>query len=177
MDNVNLIWMQSNNGVIGCDGQLPFKIPEDIKRFKELTMGGIVVMGRKTWESLPSAYRPLPGRYNVVLTNNRDYVADEHPYVEVIHDLEDFLIRHRAKKIWVIGGAEVYHQAIRHAKSLYVTRVLSSAIGDALAPVIQEDVFRCTAQTAILHSEHSGEAFRYEQWVRHRVIRYTKVNK
>ena len=73
---VGLIWAQSTSGVIGRDNGIPWRLPEDQARFKELTMGHTVVMGRLTWESLPAKVRPLPGRRNVVVTRQADYVAD-----------------------------------------------------------------------------------------------------
>jgi dihydrofolate reductase len=82
---VGLIWAQSTSGVIGRDGGIPWRLPEDQARFKELTMGHTVVMGRLTWESLPAKVRPLPGRRNVVVTRQADYMADG----EVVTTLED----------------------------------------------------------------------------------------
>jgi dihydrofolate reductase len=78
---VGLIWAQSTSGVIGRDGTIPWHLPEDLARFKTLTMGHTVVMGRRTWDSLPARFRPLPGRRNVVLTRNRGFDA---PGAEVV---------------------------------------------------------------------------------------------
>jgi dihydrofolate reductase len=98
---VRLVWAQSAGGVLGMDGRLPWHLPEDLRRFRELTLGSTVVMGRRTWESLPARVRPLPGRKNVVLTRQADYVA---PGAEVVTSLENVL----TLDAWVIGGAEVY---------------------------------------------------------------------
>ena len=95
---VGLIWAQSTSGVIGRDGGIPWRLPEDQARFKELTLGHTVVMGRLTWESLPKKVRPLPGRRNVVLTRQADYMADG---AEVMTTLEDALTD---DETWVIGG-------------------------------------------------------------------------
>ena len=73
---MGLIWAQSSSGVIGRDGGIPWQLPEDLVRFKDVTMGHTVVMGRRTWESLPAKVRPLPGRRNVVLTRQADYMAE-----------------------------------------------------------------------------------------------------
>ena len=86
MSDLTLIWAQSSSGVIGRGNSIPWHVPEDMARFKELTMGHTVIMGRTTWESLPARFRPLPGRRNVVLTRHADYVADG---AEVVSSLED----------------------------------------------------------------------------------------
>lgn len=132
---VNLIWAQSTSGVIGRDGGIPWQVPEDMARFKELTMGHTVVMGRRTWESLPKRFRPLPGRRNVVLTRNQDYRADGADVVTSIGAaISD-------GNTWVIGGSEIYHLALPAATRCEVTVVdidLQVEDEDALAPVLGE---------------------------------------
>ena len=96
--DVGLIWAQSTSGVIGRDGSIPWDVPEDLIRFKELTVGRTVVMGRRTWESLPARFRPLPGRRNVVLTHQTDFMADG---ATVLQSLDDALTD---PDTWVIGG-------------------------------------------------------------------------
>jgi dihydrofolate reductase len=130
---VGLIWAQSTSGVIGRDGGIPWRLPEDLARFKDITMGHSVVMGRKTWESLPARYRPLPGRRNVVLTRNPHYVADG---AEVVTSIDAAL---GAQQTWVIGGSEIYHQALPAATLCEVTEVdidLHLEDDDALAPAL-----------------------------------------
>ncbi|KUH98154.1 dihydrofolate reductase [Mycolicibacterium acapulense] len=134
--NVGLIWAQSSSGVIGRNGGIPWRLPEDQARFKELTMGHTVVMGRRTWESLPAKVRPLPGRDNVVLTRRPDYAAEG---ARVVTSLEDALT---GDQIWVIGGNEVYALALPIATRCEVTEVdldLHREDDDALAPVLDED--------------------------------------
>jgi dihydrofolate reductase len=132
---VALIWAQSTSGVIGRDGGIPWQLPEDMARFKEFTMGHSVVMGRRTWESLPARFRPLPGRRNVVLTRNPDYRAEG---AEVLSSIEEALTD---SDTWVIGGAEIYHLAMPHASRCEVTEVsidLEPEDEDALAPMLDE---------------------------------------
>jgi dihydrofolate reductase len=132
---VGLIWAQSTSGVIGRDGRIPWRLPEDQARFKELTMGHTVVMGRLTWESLPARVRPLPGRKNVVLTRQADYMVDG---ADVVTTLEDALAD---DEIWVIGGAHIYALALPVATRCEVTEVeidLPREDGDAVAPVLDE---------------------------------------
>lgn len=132
---VGLIWAQSTSGVIGRDGGIPWHLPEDLARFKDVTMGHTVVMGRRTWESLPAKVRPLPGRRNVVLTRQADYMAHG---ATVVGDLEDALTD---EDTWVIGGSEIYHLALPLATRCEVTEVeidLRLEDDDALAPMLDE---------------------------------------
>lgn len=134
MSELNLIWAQSSSGVIGRDNGIPWQVPEDMARFKELTMGHTVVMGRLTWESLPARFRPLPGRRNVVLTRQVGYLADG---AEVFRFLDDVPL----EDAWVIGGSQIYGLALPLATRCEVTEVdvdLRMEDGDALAPVLDE---------------------------------------
>ncbi|MCB0930491.1 MAG: dihydrofolate reductase [Mycobacterium sp.] len=133
--SVSLIWAQSTSGIIGRDGGIPWRLPEDLAQFKRLTMGHAVVMGRRTWESLPPRFRPLPGRRNVVVTRNPDYRADG---AEVVTSMETALSE---SDTWVIGGAEIYHLALPAATRCEVTEVdidLRVEDEDALAPMLDE---------------------------------------
>jgi dihydrofolate reductase len=132
---VGLVWAQSPSGVIGRAGGIPWRLPEDLARFKELTMGHTVVMGRLTWESLPSRVRPLPGRRNVVVTRQADYMAEG---ATVVGSLDEALTD---DVTWVIGGGQVYAQALPFATRCEVTEVdveLPREDEDALAPVLDE---------------------------------------
>lgn len=128
----------AENGVIGREGEMPWKLSTDLKRFKAETMGKPVVMGRKTFESIG---RPLPGRLNIVVTRNPDWRAEG---VETVRSLDDALalarVRGRcmaaADEICVVGGGEIYRQAIDRADRLHVTHVLASIDGDTRFPAI-----------------------------------------
>jgi dihydrofolate reductase len=131
---LSLIWAQSSSGVIGRDNGIPWRLPEDMARFKELTMGHTVIMGRLTWESLPAKFRPLPGRRNVVVTRQADYMAEG---AEVVRSLEDAPL----DDAWVIGGSQIYGLALPLATRCEVTEVdidLRREDDDALAPVLDE---------------------------------------
>src|SRR5262245_62986385 len=110
-----MIWAQSTSGVIGRANGIPWQLPEDQARFKELTLGRSVVMGRLTWESLPAKVRPLPGRRNVVVTRQADYVADG---AIVVSSLDEALTE---DETWVIGGGEIYALALPIATRCEVT--------------------------------------------------------
>ncbi|MGY1644504.1 dihydrofolate reductase [Geodermatophilus sp. SYSU D00703] len=127
--SVALIWAQAPGGVIGADGALPWHLPEDLGLFRALTTGSTVVMGRRTWESLPGRFRPLPGRTNVVLTTDPSWAADgarrAGSVEEVLGDGGD---------LWVIGGGRVYAAFLPHADRLVVTDVDTQVDGDTWAP-------------------------------------------
>lgn len=129
---VGLIWAQSANGVIGSRGGLPWHLPEDLARFRRLTLNSTVVMGRVTWDSLPEAARPLRDRHNVVLTRQPGWAA---PGATVARSLTAALDA-APQDVWVIGGATVYAAAMPHADRLEVTELADSFEGDVHAPGI-----------------------------------------
>jgi dihydrofolate reductase len=139
MTVVGLVWAQSTSGVIGRGGDIPWRVPEDLARFKQETIGHTVVMGRRTWDSLPAGVRPLPGRRNVVLSRQTGFVADG---AEVVGSLEQaFANSGTEPETWVIGGAQIYSLALPHATRCEVTEVdvdLPRDDDDALAPVLDE---------------------------------------
>jgi len=124
-----MIWAQSRSGVIGADGGLPWRLPEDQAMFRELTLDSTVVMGRATWDSLPEKLRPLPRRRNVVLTRRPDWQA---PGAEVVHSPQEVLERY--PDCWVIGGAAVYEALLAHATRVVRTEVDEDFDGDTFAP-------------------------------------------
>jgi dihydrofolate reductase len=135
MTVVGLIWAQSTSGVIGRGGGIPWRVPEDQARFKELTMGHTVVMGRRTWESLPAKVRPLPGRRNVVLTRQTDFLAEG---AVVVQSLDAVLAD---PDIWVVGGEQIYTLAMPRASRCEITEVdidLPRDDGDVVAPQLDE---------------------------------------
>ena len=112
---IHLIFARARNGVIGKDNQLPWHLPEDMAFFKQKTAGGTVVMGRKTWDSLPPRFRPLPGRHNVVITRQAQWQPDPvTDKVSVAGDIAAALDTARAlgQPVWVIGGAQIYALAL-----------------------------------------------------------------
>jgi len=133
----------AENGVIGREGDMPWKLSSDLKRFKAETMGKPVVMGRKTFESIG---KPLPGRLNIVVTRNPDWRAEG---VETVRSLDDALTLARlrgrcmpANEICIVGGGEIYGQAIDRADRLHVTHVLASIDGDTRFPAIDPTMWR-----------------------------------
>ena len=121
--SVTLILAAAENGVIGKDGAIPWRIADDMKRFKALTMGKVVIMGRKTWDSLPR--KPLPGRDNVVVTRDPSWRAEG---ARVIHHVAEAF----AGKTMVIGGAEIYRAALPFADRIELTEIHGDFDGDAV---------------------------------------------
>ncbi|MEP6480740.1 MAG: dihydrofolate reductase [Rhodoglobus sp.] len=131
--SLGLIWAQGEGGVIGFGGAMPWHVPEDLAHFKEITLGGPVVMGRKTWDSLNPRFRPLPGRRNIVITRQQEWVADG---VEVAHSLKAALELVGIGPTWVIGGGQIFRESIALADRLEVTEINGRYEGDAHAPEI-----------------------------------------
>ena len=138
--SLSLIAAIARNNCIGSHGAIPWHIPEDIKHFKNLTMGKIVLMGRKTWESLPEKWRPLPNRTNLVITRQDGYVVPVG--VEVYHTVDEAVAAHPREEIMVIGGAEIYRQTIDRADTLYITHVEKLVEGDAFFPEINPSIWK-----------------------------------
>ncbi len=151
---LNLIFARARNGVIGNHNTLPWHLPEDLAHFKQTTLGQPVVMGRKTWESLPPKFRPLPGRTNIVVTRQSGWQAEG---ALVAHSLEQALEHCPADpQVWVIGGAEVYAQAMPLATRAVVTEIDADFEGDAFAPT-----FDSSWQEAERKSHVAANGLRY----------------
>jgi dihydrofolate reductase len=128
---VSIVVATDERGAIGRDGRLPWHLPDDLRRFKALTMGKPIVMGRKTWESIG---RPLPGRQNIVVTRQPGFQAAG---ATIVSSLEDALAAAaNAAEICVIGGAEVYRLALPHAQLIYLTRVHAMVEADTYFPPV-----------------------------------------
>ena len=129
---LHLIYARAANGVIGANNTLPWHLPEDLAHFKRHTLGCPVIMGRKTWDSLPPKFRPLPGRLNLVVTRQPDWQAQG---AQAAASLQDALAHcSDAPDAWVIGGAQIYGQALPLAHSVVVTEIDLQVPGDAFAP-------------------------------------------
>lgn len=140
---IALIWAMSENRVIGRDNQLPWYLPNDLQYFKRVTSGKPVIMGRKTYDSIG---KPLPNRTNIIITRDPNYQAEG---CQVVHSLDDAISLAQAQvaagggdEVIVMGGAEIYAQALPLADRLYVTLVHAHVAGDAEFPAIDFDAWR-----------------------------------
>ena len=132
--NLHLIYARARNGVIGKDNQMPWHLPEDLAHFKRVTLGQPVIMGRKTWDSLPARFRPLPGRLNIVVTRQTDWQANGALRAASIEDA--MRLCGDAPDAWIMGGAEIYSQAEPLASTAVVTEIDQDFEGDSFAPTL-----------------------------------------
>ena len=143
----------ARNGVIGRQGQLPWRIASDLKRFKAITMGKPIIMGRKTWESLPR--RPLPGRPNIVVTRDRHYLADGAAVVASIDEAVAEARRTASGEICVIGGSEIFREMLPMTERLYLTEVDLAPEGDVYFPPLDPKEWQETARET--HARRPGD--------------------
>jgi len=136
---VAIVVAHSANRVIGRDGALPWRLPSDLRRFRELTLGSTVLMGRRTFESLPDAFRPLPGRRNLVLSSDPGYRARG---AETFGSLDAALAACEGD-CFVIGGERTYREALPRCQRLYATEIDAEVEGDVLFPELDEAQWRC----------------------------------
>jgi dihydrofolate reductase len=154
---IGVEWAQSANGVIGRDGNLPWHLPEDMKHFRSLTAGATVLMGRRTWESLPPRFRPLPGRRNLVLSRTLQSGPEEG--FETFPDLRQALAA-VSGDVWVMGGAAVYRAALPFADRIVVTEIRELFDGDTYAP----DVGRPPDSVGPWEESSTGLRYRFLTW-------------
>ncbi|MGE3872563.1 MAG: dihydrofolate reductase [Parvibaculaceae bacterium] len=143
----------ARNGVIGRQGELPWRISSDLKRFKAITMGKPVIMGRKTWESLPR--RPLPGRLNIVITRDRHYQAEGAVVTASVAEAVAEARQTESDEICVIGGAEIFRQMLPMADRLYLTEVDLTSEGDVVFPPLDPKAWRETSRE--VHARSAGD--------------------
>ncbi|HYE36701.1 dihydrofolate reductase [Methylocaldum sp.] len=161
---ISLIVAMGENRVIGVDNRMPWHLSADLKRFKQITMGKPLIMGRKTHESIG---RPLPGRKNIVLTSERQYAA---PGCVVVHSLEDALNEADADEAMVIGGATLYEELLPKADRLYLTLVYGEFAGDTFFPEIECKEWRELERVDVNEDPDSGLSYSFlllERQARH----------
>ena len=172
---IKLIWAQARHatdprGVIGFEGAMPWHLPEDLVHFKRTTGGCAVVMGRKTWDSLPARFRPLPGRRNIVITRARDWASSAQAHgAFAAHDLPQALAlagaqasesnASAASTIWMIGGGQVYAQGLPLACNVVVTEIDLAVPGDTFAPALNPAEWRECQREARVSAGGVGYAF------------------
>ncbi|KQS33464.1 dihydrofolate reductase [Dyadobacter sp. Leaf189] len=154
---IGIVVAVADNGVIGKDNQLLWRLPDDLKRFKQLTLGHPMIMGRKTFESIG---KPLPGRTSIVVTRNADFASDG---IMVVHSLDEALEAARQienEEAFIIGGGELYKQAQSIADRLYVTEVHTEIEGDTHFHVNDPSAWIETERT--VHEHDDKHAFKFE---------------
>ncbi|MEL8054725.1 MAG: dihydrofolate reductase [Pseudomonadota bacterium] len=159
--DIALIVARSRNGVIGVDGDLPWRLSDDLAYFKKTTIGCPIIMGRKTWESLPR--KPLPGRDNIILTRNTAFTApDARVYASLDRALEagkSLAQQAQASRVFIIGGASLYKAALPFVDELHMSEVSIDLEGDAFFPDVDESLFLETSKTSYAADERNQHPF------------------
>ncbi len=169
---IKMIWAQAKHRVIAYQGAMPWHLPEDLAHFRELTQGHPVIMGRKTWDSLPPRFRPLPGRLNCVVTRQSDWKAPDADIssktttlsINSLHSALSFCESFGAEIAWIMGGGELYAQGMPLAQELVVTDIELETPGDTHAPLVDEAVWQAAEREC--HAGASGLAFCWTRWTR-----------
>ena len=161
---LSIIVAITKNNVIGKDNSLIYKIKKDLKRFKEITQNHTIVMGRKTFESLPFI---LPNRHSIVLTTNRNFEIN-HKDVEIIHNIDEVINRYEnsLEEVFVIGGEEIYTLLLPHCKKLYLTKIHSLVEGDAYFPNINYDNWNLSYLKKNIIDKDLNLKFDFENYIR-----------
>jgi dihydrofolate reductase len=153
---LSIIVAAADNGVIGSGNQLPWRLPDDLKRFKALSLGKPIVMGRKTFDSIG---RPLPGRLNIVISRQPGL---EIPGCRVVTSIDEALAAAQpAPEIVIVGGADIYRQILPRVQTIHLTRVHAEIAGDAVFPTLQEHEWREVAKEYHPADERHAHAFTF----------------
>jgi dihydrofolate reductase len=163
---IGMIWAQASNGVIGRGNAMPWHLREDFEHFRALTTGHPVIMGRRTWESLPDKSRPLPERTNIVITSNSAWAEDG--ALRATSLMDALGLAHRqdgAEQIWIIGGGRVYSEAVHIADTAVITMVDAAVEGDTFAPVLDATwSLADPSQAEGWNTAANGMRYRFETW-------------
>src|SRR3954468_7610555 len=154
---ITLIVAVAENGVIGANGKLPWHLPEDLKRFKALTLGKPTIMGRKTWDSLPR--RPLPGRTNIIVTRDEAFQAEGALVAHSVKEALTLAEREHPGEIMVIGGAGIFADVLPQAHRIQWTEVMAAPAGDAFMPPLDRTQWKEVAREGPYEAQGLGYAF------------------
>jgi dihydrofolate reductase len=157
---MEIVVAMTSNHVIGQNGDMPWHLPADLVHFKELTSGHAIIMGRRTWESIG---KPLPNRLNIVVTRQENYAAGN---VTVVHSLEDGIVAAGTKRIFLIGGGEMYKEALPIASQMHITRIDALIEGDTKFPEIDESIWKCKSRVNRSADEKNQYDLVFETWER-----------
>jgi dihydrofolate reductase len=150
---ISIIAAVADNNVIGGNNKLLWHLSADLKRFKQLTLGHPVIMGRKTFESIG---KPLPGRENVVITRNPDFKAEG---ITIVRSLDEVLKKFSGQDVFIIGGAEIYAQSMSLADKIFLTRIYHLFEGDSFFPAIDERIWKVKREE--MHEPDEKNPYRY----------------
>ena len=165
---ISLIAARSRNGIIGKNNDLPWRLPDDMRYFMTTTRGHYVIMGRKNYDSLPDAYKPLPNRTNIVVTRQRDFQA---PGCTVVHSLDralEIALENVESETFVIGGAEIYALAMAQAERLYLTEIDADIQGDTFFPAFDSKHWREVSRKH--HDKDDRHAYAFDFVIYERIV-------
>ena len=163
---IKLIYSTTKNGFIGKNGKLLYRIPEDITRFRNLTTDHIVIMGRKTYEDIPLNFRPFKNRINVILSRNEEYYQPGClVYSSLSQAIQNLKLKYPEKDIWIIGGEALFKEGIQLADEIYTTVIHAYRIGDAKAPVINQDAWETALSSEMKKHYVDKESFVEYQFI------------
>ena len=160
---VSLVVAAAENNAIGKNNQLLWHLPNDLKFFKNTTWAGVVIMGRKTFESVN---KPLPGRLNIVVTSNPEWKYNSVKTAQSLDAALNIAKGENFKEIFVIGGGEIYRQAMNIADTIYITRVHAAIEGDTFFPEIKETEWKLAGRDDFAKDEKHAYDYSFEKWVR-----------
>jgi dihydrofolate reductase len=163
---IGLIWAESG-GIIGRDGGMPWHVPEDLAHFKAVTLGAPVIMGRKTWDSLPPRFRPLPGRSNLVVTRQADWTAEGAVRAASVDEALALARAGDPARVWIIGGGQLFAETIGRADRLEVTELDLAVDGDTFAPTPGGEWHTTAVDPGSgWHTSSSGIRYRFRRYER-----------
>ncbi|MBT2695043.1 dihydrofolate reductase [Bacillus sp. ISL-55] len=155
---ISLIWAMDENRVIGYHNQLPWRLPEDLKFFKRMTMGHPIAMGRKTYESIG---KPLPGRENIIITRDENYDPEGCTVMHSIGEMLAYAAENKSEEIFVIGGAEIFKEVLQHSDKLYLTMIHHQFEGDTFFPVFDIDKWELESRGIGLKNEKNPYEYEF----------------
>ena len=163
--NISIIVAASTNNVIGKENGLPWRLPTDMKFFKDKTQGHTVIMGRKSWDSIPAKYRPLPNRINVVMSRDETLKLDCDLVSSNLQNVINYFTEQSSDdELFIIGGGELYKQAFPMATKLYLTRVLAEVEGDTYLEGFNPEEWTLKSTSVVLIE--NGFEFVFEEYVK-----------
>ena len=157
---MEIVVAMTNNNVIGQDGDMPWHLPADLAHFKKLTSGHVILMGRRTWESIG---RVLPNRLNIVITRQKNYIAEG---AIVVHSLEEAEKATGDQRIFIIGGGQIYKEALPLSSCLHITRIDATLVGDTSFPNVDESVWFCADKVNHPVDDKNQYELSFETWTR-----------
>ncbi len=167
---ISIIAAVAENGVIGNRGEIPWYLPSDFAFFKKTTMGKPIIMGRKTFQSIGKV---LPGRANIVISQNKDFAAKKIDDIILVNSLEQAIKKakiiaqkNEQNEIMIIGGAQIYQQAMKYANRLYISHVFLAPKGDSFFPKIDKNIWRVEKEIEFEKSRRDSAQYKLLQYAR-----------